>query len=325
MAKTITVMPNQSMSDVVVQATGSMNACIQFCKDNNVSAHHVPVVGTVYTITDSAIALGNIGVLTYLERNNITIGTLGDISEPSLHARILLKPVMEHVPNTIAPPSAHAGMYDFDLKEAPGFIHVYSIPSTAYPNVGCRLKYQAINDYMAALSYFISIGKDASGVGSPFMNDKDVLYTMLWVGGTGHLFAWDAFTGGINTLTFRDVNGNEAVHSPFLILDDVSQNAIGYMIADLHMDVLSATATTCTIRLTRSHSSSTYPEYANHSMTWLDSAIGGMPDPADPANPDKKILVFPTAGIFTLGVATTYTHLGYTWPSSKMTMVIEIF
>lgn len=80
MANTITVKPNQSMSDVIIQATGSLAADMCFCKDNNVSVTDIPVVGTQYIVSDAALAMGDGSVLEYLARNSIVIGTLGNSS-----------------------------------------------------------------------------------------------------------------------------------------------------------------------------------------------------------------------------------------------------
>ncbi|MCD6011634.1 MAG: hypothetical protein K0Q79_1496 [Flavipsychrobacter sp.] len=313
------------MSDVVIQATGSMAAAMQFCKDNDVAISDIPVTGMVYTVSDTAMALGNEDMLRYLNNNEVTVGTLGDTTAPVLNARILLKPVLQHVPNTANPPVLHAGRYDFDLKEAPGFIHVHPVPNIPFPNLGCFMNYSPVYDYTTGLPPTVGQGTNASGTGQAMMVDKDVRYIMLWVGLAGHFLVWDAGLGGASTFTFRDVYGNEAMHSPFLILDDASQDAIGYMIADLDMEVVSATDTTCTVRLTRSHLSSAYPEYATHSMVWLLGAMGSSPDPLDPANPDKRILTFPGPGRYTIGVGTNYTYLTYTWPPSRMTMVIEVY
>ena len=73
----VTVKPNQTMCDVVIQATGSMLAAMQFCGDNGVSITDVPTVGTVYTVTDAALILGDAGVLRYLAENGIVVGTMG--------------------------------------------------------------------------------------------------------------------------------------------------------------------------------------------------------------------------------------------------------
>ena len=78
MATVIKVQPNQSMQDVAINATGSMEAGMQFCLDNGVSISDTPVVGTVYVVSDAALALGDAGNLKYLQQNDIVVGTLGD-------------------------------------------------------------------------------------------------------------------------------------------------------------------------------------------------------------------------------------------------------
>jgi Bacterial Ig-like domain (group 2) len=80
MAGTITVQVNQSMKDVVIQGTGSIEASMQFCSDNGVSITDVPVVGTVYVVSDAALAVaGSTGaaVLKEFAKKNTVIGTLG--------------------------------------------------------------------------------------------------------------------------------------------------------------------------------------------------------------------------------------------------------
>jgi hypothetical protein len=73
----ITAKPNQSMMDIVIQALGSLEAGMQFCLDNGVSITDIPAVGTVYTISDAAIAIGDTFKLQYLQKNQVTVGTLG--------------------------------------------------------------------------------------------------------------------------------------------------------------------------------------------------------------------------------------------------------
>ena len=78
MAGVIKVLPNQSMPDVIIQATGSMEGGMQFCMDNGVSISDIPEVGTVYVVSDAALAMGDSGVIVYLAQNNVVLGTLGD-------------------------------------------------------------------------------------------------------------------------------------------------------------------------------------------------------------------------------------------------------
>ena len=77
MPRTITTRANQSMSDVIIQATGSMESGMRFCMDNNVSISDVPAPGSVLMVSDAALALGNVAVLGYLNGNGIVIGTMG--------------------------------------------------------------------------------------------------------------------------------------------------------------------------------------------------------------------------------------------------------
>lgn len=83
---TIKVLPNQSMPDVIIMATGSMEAGWQFCSDNGVSITDYPAVGTVYQVSAAALALGDQVVLQYLACDPdtlkpILIGTLNLLPE----------------------------------------------------------------------------------------------------------------------------------------------------------------------------------------------------------------------------------------------------
>ena len=80
---TITVLPNQSMADVIIMACGSMEAGMQFCADNNVAISDVPVVGAVYVVSDVAVAAGGsvgAGVLVYMQKRGIVVGTLASVA-----------------------------------------------------------------------------------------------------------------------------------------------------------------------------------------------------------------------------------------------------
>ncbi len=76
MATTYTVRPNQSICDVIIQTTGSLEAGMQFCRDNNVSITAIPVVGTVYQVSDAARSLQDSGVLQQFDQMGTVIGTL---------------------------------------------------------------------------------------------------------------------------------------------------------------------------------------------------------------------------------------------------------
>lgn len=64
------------MCDVIIQATGSLETGMQFCRDNNVSITAVPDAGSVYKVSDAALALQDSGILQQFSQNGIIIGTL---------------------------------------------------------------------------------------------------------------------------------------------------------------------------------------------------------------------------------------------------------
>jgi hypothetical protein len=87
---TITVQPNQSMLDVIIQAMGTLEGGMCFCALNNVAISDTPAVGTVYTIPDgsqstlvafdSSVMIDN-GVLQFLSQNEIVLGNLALVME----------------------------------------------------------------------------------------------------------------------------------------------------------------------------------------------------------------------------------------------------
>ncbi len=69
------------MLDVIIQGCGSMGAGMQFCVDNDVSITDIPVPGTVYVVSDAALALaGTKGaeVRKEIVKQGVVFGTLGD-------------------------------------------------------------------------------------------------------------------------------------------------------------------------------------------------------------------------------------------------------
>ena len=75
--KTITVQPNQTIWDVIIMATGSAEAGMQFCGDNGISISDVPVAGSVYVVSAAALELGDAGVTSLFSQKGIIVGTLG--------------------------------------------------------------------------------------------------------------------------------------------------------------------------------------------------------------------------------------------------------
>lgn len=75
MARPIIVQDNQTLQDVVIQATGSIEAAGQFCYDNDIAITDEIPVGTPLIVTDAALALGNAENLRYLAANGIIVAT----------------------------------------------------------------------------------------------------------------------------------------------------------------------------------------------------------------------------------------------------------
>jgi hypothetical protein len=73
MAGKYRVLDNQTMMDVVLQATGSHEAGMVMCRDNNVSITDVPEAGSVMVVSDAALALGDAGVLRRYAAEGVTV------------------------------------------------------------------------------------------------------------------------------------------------------------------------------------------------------------------------------------------------------------
>ncbi|GAA4465255.1 hypothetical protein GCM10023093_17090 [Nemorincola caseinilytica] len=88
----VTVQPNQSILDVVLNEYGSLEAAMTFCTANGISLSTIPVAGTTYQVPASIE--GNAISLAYLRSRDITIGTADvnvEIPGP-LIASIVLRP-----------------------------------------------------------------------------------------------------------------------------------------------------------------------------------------------------------------------------------------
>ena len=61
------------MLNVALQATGSHEAAMRMCRDNNVSLMSVPAPGTVMIVSDAALALGDAGVRRTYATDNVIV------------------------------------------------------------------------------------------------------------------------------------------------------------------------------------------------------------------------------------------------------------
>jgi hypothetical protein len=70
-----------SLYDLVTEATGSIEAAWQICQDNGLSITDDVVPGTVYVVSDAALALGSADVRLYIKRYGVQLGTLWEVPE----------------------------------------------------------------------------------------------------------------------------------------------------------------------------------------------------------------------------------------------------
>jgi len=318
---TITVQPNQSMSDVIIQAVGSMEGGMQFCEDNGVSISDVPVVGTVYVVSDLSLALSKgagTAALQYIAQNDITIGTLG-VAPAGLGCTVVLYPVMQGLAANPAVPSG-AGFWDYTISAAAGFVNVNALASGDFPGDPNPVSYQYVDVYVATPVAAGSVNEYATAT----MSGKSIEYHIPYAAGHTDCIVWSDLGSSPYTVTFADVNGNEAYAAPLVFLHTNTQHVDAFLIPELTVAVVSSTPSECTLRLTRSHPSLQAP-ITSVAMAWLYAGVGGTADPLDPTNADKTIVVL-GPGLHTLGVSAQYTDSGdgVGFPASAMSMVVEI-
>ena len=72
---TITTKPNETVSDLILMAYGTMECGMQFLQANNTSITATLAVGDSYNLPDGLV--GDNDVLQYLQQNEVVIGTKG--------------------------------------------------------------------------------------------------------------------------------------------------------------------------------------------------------------------------------------------------------
>jgi hypothetical protein len=320
-------------------AYGTLEALMPFCRANNVSATDVPAAGTVLAVpgeVDGAEVPIDEDALNYIYQNNILIGTAALPTLPPLSLRILLKPDMEVYVSE--PTSAMVlGYFNYQLRGTSGFINEYPLEA-AYPGSN-KVRHKDLHGLLTGALPLFEVGLP---FGTPAMPDKTIQYHLPWDVSLGYgiRVIWNSPDSPVKTVTFKDVEGNEAYISPLYALNNAivaPQQAAQYVCGNISAALVSATATVAKIRLTRSHPPISWVTTGIEDdvltvtgLGWLGIAGDGEPDPSDPTNTNKVIITVP-AGKYTVGVKANYNWSdmgtppgGVTLPSSYRTMVIEV-
>lgn len=324
MRRTITVKPNQSMLDIVLMGCGTLEGGMQMMLANNGrSISDIPNVGDEVNLDIKAVKPGyDAGVLQYLQQQKMVIGTAGIAYEspaPELAVTIVLKPILTAIATSSAPLIDH---YSFAL-DGNSFMFINQHPLVADYLIANPLKYEAEDSYLAGFSS-ANISPDATTL----MPAKHIPYSVPWTLGHGMMMCWDANPTPVRTVTFEDVAGNTAYYSPLVVLQADANTVKGCLTPDLLVEVVSSTDTEATLRLTRSHLPLPLPDLSSFNditLNWIYTGMAGVPDPSDPGNPDKIMLVRPV-GNHTFGVKATYRNsaLMISYPASQFTMVVNI-
>ncbi len=316
MDKVVTVAPNQSLLDMILSEYGSLEAGMKVALANNVDISDIPATGNSRNMPLVPQELQDMEGMKYLRENGIVIGTL---ALPPLTYELLLKPSMYTMENAVGAPHT-VGYYSFDVKEAAGFIHLNPLADT-YPGDN-RLYYQTEERHI--LGY--APESDLPAAITP-MTDISIPYILPWTVGLGYMVVWSDLATPVVTPTYEDIEGNKAYAAPVTVLDNSSQDIVAQFIGDMNMELVSASASSVTVRLTRFHAPIAMTNFHDHTLEWLEEALLGSADPLDPSNPDKRILTL-TAGTHTVGVKANYffplTIPPHPYPSSALTMVIRV-
>ena len=315
MTKSVKVLPNQSLPDMIIAEYGSLEAGMSVAAANGVDISHVPAPGNFITMPELAVDKMNLGDADYIRRNNVTIGTL---ALPELGFSVVLRPVMSVEPTESGDPHV-LGYYDFVFKNTDDFINQHPLISDYLSDN--TLFYQTEERYIMGLP----VQWSAASAVTP-MPSMAIPYHLTWTAGLGYMQVWSNMAAPVITPTFRDNQGNEAYYAPLTLLDNVDMAVvIARLIGNIDIEVVSTSPGAITLRLLRSHPPIPLADYATHTMEWIGAAATGSPDPDDPGNPHKTIVTL-AAGNYTLGLKTTYYFPGGSpaYPPSAFTMVIAV-
>jgi hypothetical protein len=318
----ITAKPNQSILDLIIMSTGSVEAGMAWCLANNVAISSVPTVGTEFAVPDDVVAAGDAAALRYIVENRVQIGTANVSVPPSpppiLTMGILLYPDMKFVPDGSFDPYA-TGYYQFFMRFGDNWSNRNDLVSD-YLNTNA-VQYAKLNSYTGSGTY--PIGTQASVTPMP---DRNIPYQIPAAVPGDIMMVWWV-QDGTDCMLFEDILGNRAVSKPLLLLKKTSNTQIATILPQIDITVVEATEDSVTLSLFGSAPTSVAGvDLSIDSMTWFGDLLGAIEDPAHPGDIRYRLITIDVADVYVFGLNVFYMNntTGRVLPSCSISVAIEI-
>ena len=236
--------------------------------------------------------------------------------------RVVLAPYLNAVYNAGTVTPALLGRYDYKLVPGSSFVNIYPLlheylmdPLNGGANY---FKYEHISQIFASLppSIYTTPPTTMTSRETDIPNIPYSLADFLVIWNAGHT---------INSVTFKDIRGNIGICAPVIIMQGTEADIYKYWIRDINVEFISSDGEYATLLLVRNSTGAS--SGIRQDMVWLYDAVGGMPDPLDPTNPDLTVVRL-RAGKYHFGVEVTYTLsvIPFTYPSKSIfSIAVEVY